>query len=124
MAKFLHLALQNASGLTQHTEELKTCISIHNIDAMLLEKRKQLGITVNQKSWLLKRKSKLSTSNKLLILDTQTNLDIRNRTLEYGFHFQHRKSRMLPIESLVHDSGRTLVRAEYGYPKESPNANS
>jgi hypothetical protein len=28
------------------------------------------------------------------------------------------------IESLAHDSGRTLVRAEYGYPKGSPNTNS
>jgi hypothetical protein len=29
-----------------------------------------------------------------------------------------------PIESLAHDNGRTLVRAEYGYPKGSPNTNS
>jgi hypothetical protein len=27
-------------------------------------------------------------------------------------------------ESLAHDSGRTLVRAEYGYQKGSPNTNS
>jgi hypothetical protein len=26
-----------------------------------------------------------------------------------------------PAEDLEHDSGRTLVRAEYGYPKGSPN---
>jgi hypothetical protein len=31
---------------------------------------------------------------------------------------------MFPIESLVHDSGRTLVCAEYGYPKGSPNTNN
>jgi hypothetical protein len=31
MAEFLQLALWNANGLTQHTEELKTFISIHNI---------------------------------------------------------------------------------------------
>jgi hypothetical protein len=36
MAKFLQLALWNASGLTQHTEELKTFISINNIDVMLI----------------------------------------------------------------------------------------
>jgi hypothetical protein len=30
----------------------------------------------------------------------------------------------LPIECLAHDSGRTLVCAEYGYPKGSPNTNS
>jgi carbonic anhydrase len=43
--------------------------------------------------WLLRRKSKLSTSNKLLIYKTilKTNLDLRNTTLGYGFHFQHRK---------------------------------
>jgi hypothetical protein len=54
----------------------------------------------------------------------QTNLDLRNTTLVYGFHFQHRHSRMFPIESLVHDNGRTLVCVEYGYPKGSPNTNS
>jgi hypothetical protein len=36
MAKFLQLALGNANGLTQHTEELKTFISIHNIDVLLI----------------------------------------------------------------------------------------
>jgi hypothetical protein len=56
--------------------------------------------------------------------NAQTNLDLRITTLGYGFHFQHRNSRMFPIESLAHDSGRTLVCAEYGYPKGSPNANS
>jgi hypothetical protein len=35
MAKFLQLALWNASGLTQHIE-LKTFIPIHNIDVMLI----------------------------------------------------------------------------------------
>jgi hypothetical protein len=41
-----------------------------------------------------------------------------------GIHFQHRNSRKLAIESLAHDSGRTLICAEYGYPKGSPNTNS
>jgi hypothetical protein len=36
MAKFLQLSLWNANGLTQHTEELETFISIHNIDVMLI----------------------------------------------------------------------------------------
>jgi exonuclease III len=36
MAKFLQLALWNVNGLSQHTEELKTFISIHNVDVMLL----------------------------------------------------------------------------------------
>jgi hypothetical protein len=39
MAKFLQLALWNANGLAQHTEELKTFISIHNIDIMLISER-------------------------------------------------------------------------------------
>jgi hypothetical protein len=47
-----------------------------------------------------------------------------NTTLGYGFHFQHRNSRTLEIESLAHDSGSTLVCAECGYPKGSPNTNS
>jgi hypothetical protein len=37
----------------------------------------------------------------------------------YGFHFQQRNPRTLPIESLAHDYGCTLVRAEYGYLKGS-----
>jgi hypothetical protein len=56
--------------------------------------------------------------------NTQTNLDLRDTTLGYGFHFQHRNSRTFPIESLAHDSGSTLVCVEYGYPKGSPNTNS
>jgi hypothetical protein len=52
------------------------------------------------------------------------NLVLQNITLGYGFHFQHRNPKMLPIESFVHDSGRTLVRAEYCYPKGSPDTNS
>jgi hypothetical protein len=35
--------------------------------------------------------------------------------MEHGFHFQHKNSRTFPIESIAHDSGRTLVCAEYGY---------
>jgi hypothetical protein len=55
---------------------------------------------------------------------TQTNLDLQNTTLGYGFHFQHRNPRTLPMQSCVHDHGRTLVRAEYGYPKRFPHTNS
>jgi hypothetical protein len=36
MDKLLQLALRNANGLAKHTEELKTFISIHNIDIMLI----------------------------------------------------------------------------------------
>jgi hypothetical protein len=68
--------------------------------------------------------SKLSTSNKLLIYKTILNPDLQNATLGYGFHFQHRNYRTFPIESLAHDSGRTLICAEYGYLKGSPNTNS
>jgi hypothetical protein len=56
--------------------------------------------------------------------NTETNLDLRNTTLGYGFHFQHRNSRTFPIESLANDSGRTLVCTKYGYTKGSPNTNS
>jgi hypothetical protein len=78
--------------------------------------------------WLLGSKSKLSTRNKLPLQkkkkNTQTNLDLRNTTLGYGFHFQHKNPRMFLIESLAHDSGRTLESAEYGYPKGFPNTKS
>jgi hypothetical protein len=71
--------------------------------------------------WLLGRKSQLSTRNKLLIYKTIfTPIWTWNTTLGYGFHFQQRNPRMLPIESLAHDSGHTLVCAKYGYPKGSP----
>jgi hypothetical protein len=36
MANFLHLSLWNANSLIQHAEELKTFISLHNIEIMLL----------------------------------------------------------------------------------------
>jgi hypothetical protein len=36
MANFLRLALWNANGLIQHAEELKTFISLHNTDVMLI----------------------------------------------------------------------------------------
>jgi hypothetical protein len=65
---------------------------------------------------------KLQTSHRQN--NIRTNLDLRNTTLGYGFHFQQRNSRTFPIESLAHDSGRNLVRAEYGYPKGSPDTNS
>jgi hypothetical protein len=62
--------LRNANGLTQQAKELKTFISIHNFDVMLISKRKQLGITLTKMQLLLRRKSKLSTSNKLFIYKT------------------------------------------------------
>jgi hypothetical protein len=59
-----------------------------------------------------------------ILNNAQTSLDLRNTTLGYGFHFQHGNSRTIPIESLAHDSGRTLVCAKYGYPKGSSDTNS
>jgi hypothetical protein len=69
MAKSLQLALRNANGLTQHTEELKTFISLHNVDAMLISKWKQLGITIT-KCKGYSDASKNSTSNKLQLYKT------------------------------------------------------
>jgi hypothetical protein len=62
--------------------------------------------------------------NFFITLYILTNMGLQNTTLEYGFHFQHRNLRTLPTESFAHDSGRTLVRAEYGYLKGSPITNS
>jgi hypothetical protein len=91
----------------------------------IFAKQKQLGITLTKMYWLLGRRSKLSTSNKLLIYKT-----ILKPIWTYGIQLwgtastSNRNSRMFPIEIHAHDSGRTLVCAEYGYPKGSPNTNS
>jgi hypothetical protein len=88
-------------------------------------KRKQLGITLTKMHWLLWHKSKLpQATNFSYIKQYSTNLDLRNTTLWYGFHFQHRHSRAFPIKSLAHDNGLTLVYAEYGFQKGSPNTNN
>jgi hypothetical protein len=65
--------------------------------------------------WLLGCKSKLSTSNKLLIYKT-----ILKPIWTYGIKLwgiaatsKKRKSRLFPIKSLVHDSGHTSICAEY-----------
>jgi hypothetical protein len=89
-------------------------------------KRKQLRITLTKMYWLLRRKSKLSTEQQTSLIqsNTQTNLDLRNTTLGYGFRIQHRNFGTFPVEDFAHDNGRNVVCAEYGYPKGSPNANS
>jgi hypothetical protein len=51
-------------------------------------------------------------------------MDLWNTTLRYSFHFQYINLRKFPVDSFAHDTGRTLVRAEYGYPKGSPNIDS
>jgi hypothetical protein len=56
--------------------------------------------------------------------DFSSSITRMNTTQGYGFHFQRRNSRTFPIESLAHDSERTSVCAEYGYPKGSPDTNS
>jgi hypothetical protein len=66
-------------------------------------------------------KSKLSTRDKLLIHKTILKAIC---AYEMQLHFQHKNSRTFPIENLAHDIGRNLVRAEYGYPKGSPNTSS
>jgi hypothetical protein len=38
----------------------------------------------------------------------------------YGFHFQDTNSRTFLVKSFAHDSGRTLVCAEYEYPEGCP----
>jgi hypothetical protein len=90
----------------------------------IFAKWEQLGITLTKMYWLLGRKSQLSTGNKPLIYKTILKpIWTWNTTLRYGFHFQQRNPRTLPIESFVHDIGHTLVRAKYGHPKGSPVTN-
>jgi hypothetical protein len=56
--------------------------------------------------------------------NTQTNLDLQNTALGYGFHFQHRHSRTFPSESLAYNTGRTLVCAKYSYLKAPQNTSA
>jgi hypothetical protein len=98
--------------------------NVKNLGLHIFAKWKQLGITLTKMYWLLGRKSQLSARNKLLVYKTILKpIWTWNTTLGYGFHFQQRNPTTLPIESFAHDSGRTLVRAEYGYPKGSQITN-
>jgi hypothetical protein len=89
-------------------------------------KRKQLGITLTKLYWLLGRKSKLSKSNKLIIYKTILKPIWTYRIQLWGTASTSNieNSGKFPIRSLAHDSARTLVCAEYGYPNGSPNTNS
>jgi hypothetical protein len=71
--------------------------------------------------WLLGRKSKLSTSNKLLIYKT-----ILKLIWTYGIQLwgTASTSNIEILERFQSKSEHTLVCAEYGYPKGSPNTNS
>jgi hypothetical protein len=77
-------------------------------------------VTWTQVKTLYKQQTYLIQSN----TRTQANLDLPNTALGYGFHIQRRHFITFPVEDLVKDSGCTLVCAEYGYPKRSPNTNS
>jgi hypothetical protein len=91
----------------------------------IFAKLKQLRFALTKMYWLFWRKSKLSTSDKLLIYKT-----ILKPIWTYGIQLwgtastSNRNCRTSPIESLAHDSGRIFVRAEFGYPNGSPNINS
>jgi hypothetical protein len=56
--------------------------------------------------------------------NTQTNLNLKNKNVWYCFYVEHRNPRTLPIQRFAQDCRCTLVRAECGYPKGSPNTNS
>jgi hypothetical protein len=89
-------------------------------------KRKQLRIILTIMYWLLGRKSKLSTNNKLLLYKS-----ILKPIWTYGIQLWGTAStsntqilERFQSQTFAHDSGRTMVRAEYGFPKGSPNTNS
>jgi hypothetical protein len=48
----------------------------------------------------------------------------KNRMQEKMYIFILLRGSVSMLRVLVHDGGRTLVRAEYGYPKGSPNTKS
>jgi hypothetical protein len=52
----------------------------------------------------------------------ETDLDLWNLTLGYGFHIQRRNPGTFPIESPTSDRGRTMVCAEHCYLMRSPHA--
>jgi hypothetical protein len=74
----------------------------------------------------LRHKSKLSTSNKLLIYKTILKPIWTYRIQLWGMASTSNIEILenCPIESLAHDSGHTLVCAEYAYQKGLPNINS
>jgi hypothetical protein len=69
--------------------------------------RLQVKTLYNQQSSLIKKQY-------------SSNLDLRNTTLWYSFHIQHKNCRAFPIGSLAHYTGRTSECAEYGYSKGLP----
>jgi hypothetical protein len=89
-------------------------------------KQEPLEVDRTKMYWLLRCKSKLSTSNKLHIFKA-----ILKPMRTYGTQLWVTASscsreilECFQTESFVHDSGRPLVHAEYVYPKISPNTNS
>jgi hypothetical protein len=89
-------------------------------------KRKQLAITLTKMYWLLGSKSKLSTSNKVIIYKP-----IHTPIWTYGIQFLGTAStsnieiiECLKLKALRMIVDAPLVRAEYGYPKGSPNTNN
>jgi hypothetical protein len=78
-------------------------LGLHLDRRLTWHKRKRLGITLHQICWLLERKSKLSTSNKLLIYKTLKPIwtyaiqlwgTASNSNIEILEHFQSKTLRM------------------------------
>jgi hypothetical protein len=94
----------------------------------IFTKQKQLGITLTKIYWLLGHKSKFCTSNKLLIYETIFKPLWTNELQLWGTastsNIEIVKRFQTKAKAKAHDSGRSLVRAEYGYPKGSLYTNS
>jgi hypothetical protein len=113
----------------------KECATTHedvkylglNLDRRLIRhkhiftKREQLGITLTKMYWLLGRKSKLSTSNKLLIHKT-----VLKPIWTYGIQLlgTASTSNIEILERFESKALGPLVCAKYGYPNGSSNINS
>jgi hypothetical protein len=87
-------------------------------------KRKQLEITLTKMYWILGCKTKLSTSNKLLIITILKGI----WTYRIQLWGMASTSNIEILEwfqlKTLHDSRHILVCAKYGYPKGSLNTNS
>jgi hypothetical protein len=91
MAKFLQHSLWYANDLLQNIKELKTLRSVHNIDVMLILKRKQAGIAVTKMyGYSDASQNSPQATNFSYIKQYANQSGLRNSTLGYGLHFQHR----------------------------------
>jgi hypothetical protein len=115
MAKFLQLALWNANGLTQHTEELKMFISHHNIDVMLMSE-----MHFKDKSYLKLPKYTVYHINHPAGTARRVTAIIAKTTIKHYLQSSYKQNFLHAISVLVEDSdGPPTISAVYLPPKHA-----